>query len=573
VSLDIGNISFEDNEGDFNRQATPSNHLNGGLAHAVLHESDIEVQLPVFEGSKAKVTDSESPSNLPRMDSKISIHTGSSTPSLSAIKRKARPVATAAKSSPQPVYKSNALAWGVSMNSDADADSIPSTTTSTWTSTSVASLNASDNDADSESAPDHCTSAQQYLPFVEHNPAVLLHDGGLDAECEFQAPTVAGSSGAGNGALDAVASPSDHWGSLVDSATAKSPVSKFNASWCVPSPNRRRTSVTPSILHQGVQPSPFNNPAVFANSPQDSPMDISDRIDEDVTVNMGYYNPGSDVSMRTAKYSPFATQSPADMDISVDKEPAEVSQPQYFAGVHHAEQHIQFGRADSSSSAASSVTQGDGVRSVPSHPDFHQKSSSVVSGRGSFIAPKAAAAPRMDLLKELLAIRKKASPLPTPSPQFSRLASSGTIATSVLHEAAIKNASTFAPSREPVSIKSTAAPNFHDELRKRLSSVKANTVMGDAPVILQPTFANNGPKAQSPYVQKSVGELRKLLQSSKSLAGGPDTAANTISCKFISVIYFEVFDKFAPVPLREAVGRPSLDFTTDSPPNIKMTGL
>jgi hypothetical protein len=27
------------------------------------------------------------------------------------------------------------------------------------------------------------------------------------------------------------------------------------------------------------------------------------------------------------------------------------------------------------------------------------------------------------------------------------------------------------------------------------------------------------------------------------------------------------------VPLREAVGRPSLDFTCDSPPNIKMAGM
>jgi hypothetical protein len=548
--LDIGNFSFEDDTGDFNHQQTPSSHASEAPTGMAFQQDPIllvphtELQPSFFEGSKAKVTDSESPSNLPRMVSKISIHAGSSTPSLSAIKRKAKPVAIAAKMLPQPVFKSNAMAWGVSVNSDADADadSIPSTTTSTWTSSSVPSVNASDDDADFESAPDHWTSSRQHMHAHEERKATsFLKDSDRDAGPDFEARHVAVLSSTENDASKVTTSPSDQWGTLVDCATAKSPVSKFNASWCVPSPNRRRTSVTPSILHQGVQPSPFNNPAVFANSPHDSSMNSSSRIDEDVTINMGYYNPANDVSMRTAKDSPFVSQSPTDMDISADREPTEAEQLRHFAGVHHVDQYAHFARADSSSSAASSVTQGDAVQLVYSHSEFHRKSNSLVfEDGGSFVASKAAAAPRMELLKELLSVRNRDSSLSTSSPHFSRLASNGAIASSVLHEAAIKNASSFAPSRDSASLKTSAAPNFQDELRKRLSAVKASTHVSEALVIPQPTSANNVSKTESPYVQKSVGELKKQLLSSKTFIGA-GLATKTNSCKIIDSFYFSTF--------------------------------
>jgi hypothetical protein len=543
VSLDIGNFSFEDDTVDFNHQQTPPSHSSEAPSGTAFQQNSIlvpyaELQPVFFEGSKAKVTDSESPSNLPRMESKISIHAGSSTPSLSAIKRKAKPVAIAAKMLPQPVFKSNAIAWGVSVNSDADADSLPSTTTSTWTSSSVPSVNASDDDADFESAPDHWTSTQKHLHAHERKAASLLKDIGRDAGPECEAHHDAVLSSTENGASNVMTSPSDQWGTLVDCATAKSPVSKFNASWCVPSPNRRRTSVTPSILHQGMQPSPFMNPAVFANSPHDSSMNSSSRIDEDVTVNMGYYNPANDVSMRTAKDSPFVSQSPTDMDISADREPTAAEQLGHFAGVHHVDRYVQFVRADSSSSAASSVTQGDDAQLAYSVSDFHRKSSSLVVEDGeSFVASKAAAAPRMELLKELLSVRNKASSLSASSPHFSLVASNGAIASSVLHEAAIKNASNFAPSRDAASLKTTAAPSFQDELRKRLSAVKASTHVSEALGIPQPTSANNVPKTQSPYVQKSVGELKKQLLSSKSFIGA-GLATKTNSCKFMRFLLF-----------------------------------
>ena len=547
--MDIGNISFDDDTGDSNHQQTPSSHSKEAPSrmafqqNLVPKEPHTESRQSLFESSKAKVTNSESPSNLPRMDSKISIHTGSATPSLSAIKRKAKPAAITAKVSPRLVFKSNAVAWGVSVHSDADTDSVPSTTTSSWTSTSAPSVDASD-DADSESAPDHSTSIQQRLLSFERKTPASLKNNDRDANPDFQVSHVAVPSHVEDVASNVMTSPSDQWGSLVDSATAKSPVSKFNASWCAPSPTRRRTSVTPSILHQGVQPSPFNNPALFSNSPVDSSMNLSNRIDEDVTVNMGYYNPVNDVSMRTAKDSPFVSQSPTDMDMSADMERTEGVHLGHFAGVHHVDQHVQFARADSSSSAASSVTQGDDVHSLPSGSNYRRNSNlQAPSDRGSFIAPKAAAPPRMEFLKELLAVRKKASPYPTPSPQFSRLVSNGAIASSVLHEAAIKNASNFAPSRDLASSKDKAAPSFQDELRKRLSAVKASTHVGEVLVIPQPAAANNSSKAESPYVQKSVGELRKQLLSSKAFIGGSGLAATSNSCKCMQLnfIYFPTF--------------------------------
>lgn len=528
VSLDIANVSFEDEAGiDQNvSQHTPSHesleapHRTTYQQDAITHELHAELQPLVFGNSKAKVTDSESPSNLPNFDSKISIHTGSSTPSLSAIKRKARPVAINAKLSPLPVFQLKTTAWGVSANSDADADSVPSTTTSTWTSTSAPSADASDDDADFESAPDHGPSTQP------HKAAIVLQKSDLDSGPLFQDPHH--SSGTNDRAFG-VASPSEQWSALVDSATAKSPVSKFNASWCVPSPTRRRSSVTPSVLHHGVQPSPFNNPSVFANSPHDSPMDTSSRIDEDVTVNMGYYNPANDVSMRTAKDSPFFSAC-TDMDISADKEPPEAGQLAQFAGVHAVDQYVQFTRADSSSSAASSVFQHDEMHSASSRSEFCGNSnSSAFSDRNSFVAPIAAAVPRMEFLKELLAVRKKASPVTQPPPQFSRSAANGAMASSVLHDAAIK-ASNFAPSRDVAASKAAAEPSFQDELRKRLSAVKAKTNVG-ALAIPQPSLASVGPKGESPYVQKSVGELRKQLLNSKAVLGGAGLATASHPCE------------------------------------------
>lgn len=554
VSLDIANVSFEDETGiDHVSQHTPSHespkapHRTAFQQDLITHEPHAELQPLFFGNSKAKVTDSESPSNLPNFDSKISIHTGSSTPSLSAIKRKARPVAINAKLSPLPVFQSKTTAWGVFVNSDADADSVPSTTTSTWTSTSAPSADASDDDADFESAPDHGYSTQQ------HKAASVLQKSDLDSGPQFQDPHH--SSGT-NDRAHGNASPSEQWSALVDSATAKSPVSKFNASWCVPSPTRRRSSVTPSILHHGVQPSPFNNPSVFANSPHDSPMDTSSRIDEDVTVNMGYYNPANDVSMRTAKDSPFFSAC-TDMDISADKEPAEAGQLAHFAGVHDIDQYVQFTRADSSSSAASSVIQQDEMHSASSRSDFCGNSnSSAFSDRNSFVAPSAAAVPRMEFLKELLAVRKKASPATQPPPQFSRIAANGAMASSVLHDAAIK-ASNFAPSRDVAASKAAAEPSFQDELRKRLSAVKAKTNVG-APTIPQPPLASVGPKGESPYVQKSVGELRKQLLNSKAVLGGAGLATVSHPCEFneICFIFYNVFIYILQCPLGKQLGVP-----------------
>jgi hypothetical protein len=531
VSLDIANVSFEDETGaDPFSQHTPSHNVLEATDRTtyqqdpIIQELHTELQPLFFASSKAKVTDSESPSNLPNLDSKISIHTGSSTPSLSAIKRKARPVAINAKLSPLPVFSSKITAWGVSVNSDADADSVPSTTTSTWTSTSAPSADASDDDdADFESAPDNQPSA------LQHKAASVLQKSDLESGLGPQDPHL--SSGANDRAYG-IASPSEQWSALVDTATAKSPVNKFNASWCVPSPTRRRSSVTPSILHHGVQPSPFNNPSVFASSPHDSPMDTSSRIDEDVTVNMGYYNPANDVSMRTAKDSPFLSHSVTDMDISADKEPAEAGQLAQFAGVHDIDQYVQFARADSSSSAASSVVQQDELHSASSRSDFCGNSnSSAFSDRNSFVAPSAAAVPRMELLKELLAVRKKASPVTQPSPQFSRIAATGAIASSVLHDAAIK-ASNFAPSRDVFVSKASAESSLQDELRKRLSAVKAKTHVG-GPGILQPPLVSVGSKGESPYVQKSVRELQKQLLNSKAVLGGAGIATVSHPCEFM----------------------------------------
>ncbi len=566
VGMDIGDVSFDDDTGGLAPvfQHTPSRLAQASPARSVLQhveafpELHVEFQPPLFSGAKAKVTDSESPSSLPRLDSKIAIHAGAATPSLSAIKRKARPVAISTKASPPSVFKSNAAAWGVTVNSNSDANSVSSTTTSTWTSSSVPSVTASDSDADSESAPDPQSSAQQRMNAFKNKVASDLRVGDNIAGPIFQlANDVALTSDTEDGDSNVVASPPEQWGTLVDAATAKSPVSKFNASWCVPSPTRRRTSVTPSVLHHGVQPSPFNNPALFASSPHDSSMETTGRIDEDVTVNMGYYNPANDVSMRTAKDSPFESQSPTDMDISADREPVGSAQLKQFAGVHHVDQYLQFARADSSSSAASSVTHDDGMHAA---------------SYGGFVAPSAASAPRMEVLKELLAAaRKKVSPLLQSSPQLSRIVSNGSLASSVLHEAAIK-ASNFAPSREATSSKAATAPNFQDELRKRLSAVKANTSVGGL-MIQQPPPANASSKPESPYVQKSVGELRAQLLKSKAVIGGAGLEVKSSTCRCLFSLFIFVFSCLPAVPLREAVGRPSLDFTIDSPPNIKMTGV
>jgi hypothetical protein len=517
VSLDIGNVSFESDHGQVDPvyQLTPSSNSKQAPAHIIsqqdagMPEQHSVSQSSPFRVSKAKVTDSESPSNLPRMDFKLSIHAGSSTPSLSAIKRKTKQVVTTAKVSPLPVFEFNAVAWGVSANSDADADSVPSTTTSTWTSTSVPSASSSDHDADSESAPVYRTEVRPRMVPDEIKLTGSARHSSRDVGHDFHVSHVATlTSDASDGASNAMTSPSEQWGTIVDAATAKSPVSKFNSSWCVPSPTRRRTSVTPSILHHGVQPSPFNNPAVFANSPHDSSMESSSRIDEDVTVNMGYFNPTNDVSMRTAKDSPYLSQSPTDMDISAEKEPDEVAQLPPFAGVHHVDRYLSFARADSSSSAASSVIQED----------------------DSFVAPRAAAVPRMDFLKELLAVRKKASPVTLATRPLSLTASHDSIASSVLHEAAMK-VSNFAPSRDATASHVAVAGNFQDELRKRLSAVKANTQLG-ASVTSQPPITKDGPKAESPYVQKSVSELRKQLLISKAAIGGASLTAKSNSCTF-----------------------------------------
>jgi hypothetical protein len=511
VGMDIGNVSFDDDSGELApalRQTTSSLSKASPARMAFQHDHSVperHVEYQVVGSAKAKVTDSESPSNLPRTGSKISIQAGAATPSLSAIKKKARPFAITSKASPPAGFKSNSAAWGVTVNSNSDADSVPSTTTSTWTTSSVPSVSASDNDADSESAPDPQTSAQLRLNAFKSKVASVLRDSDRHTGPAFQLPNDATltSENTDEGSSNDVASPSERWGTLVDAATAKSPVSKFNASWCVPSPTRRRTSVTPSVLHHGVQPSPFNNPALFASSPHDSSMETSSRIDEDVTVNMGYYNPANDVSMRTAKDSPFVSQSPTDMDISADREPVASAQLAQFAGVHHVDQYIQFARADSSSSAASSVTHDDDVHSAPS---------------GGFVAPSAASAPRMEVLKELLSFRKKASPSSHSSPQLSRIVSNGSMASSVLHEAAIK-ASNFAPSQDATSSKAVAAPNFQDELRKRLSTVKASTSVSGL-LTQQPLPANAVSKPESPYVQKSVVELRAQLLKSQGCRRG-----------------------------------------------------
>lgn len=526
MSLDIGNVSFEDDQCDPDpvHQRTPSNSSKQTPDHKTFQQDasmpthHFGSQSELFDGSKAKVTDSESPSNLPRLDSKISIHTGSSTPSLSAIKRKTKNVAMTAKVSPVPVFKSASTAWGVSVNSDVDADSAPSTTTSTWTTTSVPSASASDDDADSQSSPVHLTSAKlRIMPFDMTATSFAGHsdrDVGQDIQLSHDAAVTSDCEGVSN----AMSSPSERWGALVDSATAKSPVSKFNSSWCVPSPTRRRTSVTPSILHHGVQPSPFNNPAVFANSPHDSSMDMSSRIDEDVTVNMGYFNPGNEISMRSTKDSPFVSQSPTDMDISAEKESNGVPQLKPFAGLHDVDRYLSFARADSSSSTASSVVQED----------------------DAFVAPRASAVPRMDFLKELLAVRKKASPVVLASSHFSVAASRDNIASSVLHEGAMK-ASNFAPSRDMNASQVAVAPNFQDELRQRLAAVKGSTHVGPSQTS-QHHPADDGPKSESesPYVQKSVAELRKQLLLSKAAFGGSGPSAKPNSCKL--VIFFIVFD-------------------------------
>jgi hypothetical protein len=528
-------MSFEDgtNNQDAVFQRTPS-HSKESISRLTCQQEsrspDVHVnsQQPLFREAKAKVTDSESPSNLPKADSKIFIDAGSSTPSLSAIKRKSKSVAVVGKVSPQPRFQSNAVSWGVSVNSD--CDSVPSTTTSTWTSTSAPSDNVSEADADSESAPYHQTTLEQPTNSLEHDVAALVNSSYPLEGPVFHAPlSAAPVSGATDAATDSdnAVSSSEQWGSLVDTATAKSPVSKFHASWCMPSPTRRRTSVTPSILHTGVQPSPFNNPAVFTRSPHDSSMESSGRIDDDVTVNMGYYNPSIDASMRTAKDSPYISQSPTDMDISVDREPAHYVQCSQFAGVHQFGQYSQFARADSSSSAASSVVQEDDMDSGLSQSDFpRQSSASGSSDRNSFVAPSAAAVPRMELLKELLA-RKKSPPTTAPSP-LSRIVSSTSIASSVLHEAAIK-ASNFVPSSGAAVSMAAGASNFQDELRKRLSTVKANTNVGASVTMHPPVKVSQ--VSDSPYVQKSVGELRKKLLDSKVLIGGAGVTVKSNSCK------------------------------------------
>ncbi len=509
-------MSFEDEQCELDRvhQMTPSNN-SIQIINPLTFQQDLAItehqagfQSALCQGSKSKVTDTESPSNLPKMDSKLSIHTGSSTPSLSAIKRKARNVANTAKISALPVLKSTSTAWGVSVNSDADADSAPSTTTSTWTTTSVPSASASDDDADSESAPVHLTHAKPHVVPVEMKDTVFAGLSGQDVGQDFQSSHDATStSDRSEIASKAITSPSEQWSALVDTATAKSPVSKFHSSWCVPSPTRRRTSVTPSMLHHGVQPSPFNNPAVFASSPHDSSMDMSTRIDEDVTVNMGYFNPGNDVSMQSAKDSPYVSQSPTDMDISAEKELNEVPQLNPFSGLNDVDRCLSFARADSSSSAASSVIYED----------------------HTFVAPPAAAVPRMDFLKELLAVRKKASPVTIATSQFSRAASHDNIASSVLHEAAMK-ASNFAPSRDAIASQVAVASNFQDELRKRLSAVKGNTNLGSS-LTAQPHPARNCPNTESPYVQKSVAELRKQLLVSKAAIAGSGLSAKSSICK------------------------------------------
>ncbi len=504
-------MSFEDEryELDSAYRMTPSSNSKHTPSHdAASPEHHFELEPALFEGSKAKVTDAESPSNLPRTDSKLSVHAGSSTPSLSAIKRKTKNTAITAHVSPAPAVKSVPIAWGVSVNSEADTDAVPSASASSWTTTSAPSADASDNDADCESAPVHLTSAARLVVPVETKVPSFAGHGDRNVRRDVQVSSDANlTSDRSDGASNATTSPSEQWGALVETATAKSPVSKFHSSWCAPSPTRRRTSVTPSILHHGVQPSPFNNPAVFANSPSDSSMDMSSRIDEDVTVNMGYFNPGNDVSMRSAKDSPYISQSPTDMDISAEKEPNEVPQLHPFAGVHGVDRFPPFARADSSSSAASSVIQED----------------------DTFVAPRAAAVPRMDFLKELLAVRKKASPVTLTTSRFTSAASQDNIAASVLHEAAMK-ATNFAPSRDAPVSQVAVAPNFQDELRKRLSAVKAKTQLGSS-VASQPHAANDGPKAESPYVQKSVAELRKQLLVSKAAIGGSDLSAKSNSCK------------------------------------------
>jgi hypothetical protein len=113
------------------------------------------------------------------------------------------------------------------------------------------------------------------------------------------------------------------------------------------------------------------------------------------------------------------------------------------------------------------------------------------------------------------------------------------MASSVLHEAAIK-ASNFAPSQDATSSKAVAAPNFQDELRKRLSTVKASTSVSGL-LTQQPLPANAVSKPESPYVQKSVVELRAQLLKSKAVVGGAGLAVKPNTCRWYRSVFVFLF--------------------------------